>query len=198
MPTEPATPNVIDQAQLIAEGLDIDTSTYTGRERDAIVAMTLVSGYRRMEPDDQAELLYRIDGMHMGGAFVAQCRGALAMMIANPVWVPGSLTNAEVEDEIDLWRGVSKVLATMGFSGGLGTFAAGKGKSIFRAITSGKPALKGALSPGNLAIVSASVMGYAAQSIAQQAIADLSAEATRRGQLGTMTPLTAARYGQAK
>ena len=183
--------NASDQAELLAQGLGISPGSYAGREADAIVAMTLVAGYRRMAPSDQEQLLYRVDGMGLGPAFTAQCRGALALTIVNPLWVPGSLTNGEVEDEISLWRSVSKVLAALGFASGIGTAAGGKARSIFNSVTSGKPVLRGAFTPKNIAGTSAGLMGYAAQSIAQQSIADLSAEATRRGRLGTMTPLHA-------
>ena len=192
------TQNISDQAQLLAEGLGIDPSSYTGQEEGAVIAMTLIAGYRRMAPTDQTQMLYRIDELRLGPAFLAQCRTALAMMTVNPVWVPGSLSNGELEAEIDLWRGVSKVLTTLGFATGLGAFVSGKGKSVFDRAISGKPITKEIFSPKAIASTSASMLGYAAQSVAQQSIADLGAEATRRGQLGTMTPLNAGRYGATK
>ena len=186
-----------DQAELLAEGLGIQPASYAGREADAIVAMTLVAGYRRMVPSDQAQLLFQIDKMHLGPAFSAQCATAVGMMTANPLWVPGSLTNEEVETEQDFWRGVSAWLTKLGFGAGLGTAAGKAGHSLFnKALDGGAPAVKAALTAKNLARGSVAILGYAAQTIAQQAIADMAAQAKRNGELGKMSPLHVERATQ--
>ena len=106
-----------DRAELIAESLDIPPVSYAGRTGDAIVAMTLVAGYRRLIYADQEQVLdtisERIGFGQFNPGFVDACRNSLALMIANPVWIPGSLSNDELEKEITFWRNVSKALVRL-------------------------------------------------------------------------------------
>ena len=187
---------VSDQAQLMAESLDIDPTSYAGQEPNAIVAMTLVAGYRQMIRSDQEQVLPTIAyGLHFGmGSFFLQCQTALAMMIANPVWVPGSLTNDELEKEIRFWRGTSTVLTKLGFSS-LSAVGVKKGKGILSALSEGKTLAK-AIGPVKMSpALGATVLGGFAQEMATSSVADLSAEATRRGMMGTMSELQVSRYG---
>lgn len=109
-------------------------------------------------------------------------------MTANPVWVPGSLTNTELEGEIETWRGVTKALGTLGFVG-----VGGKVQSSFQNLLKDPAAtLKGfKVTRASGAIF----FGTVAASIAKQSLDDLQSEASRRGLLGTMTALHAKEYG---
>lgn len=187
-----------DHAQLLAESLGIDPGSYAGREGDAVIAMGLVASYPRLSYQDQQQVLYVI-GEKMGfetsnPAFFSACQQAIGLIVCNPAWVPGSLSNADLEKEIRFWREVSSVLKFLGFSG-VGSLAVNKGKSIFKQMETGsspRTIMKG-LKPGPYSGVV--ILGSVVQSIASQSVAELEAEADRRGQLGSMTPLTAARYG---
>lgn len=199
-----------DQAQLMAEGLNIPSSSYGGRVGDAIVAMALVAGYRRMTFSDQRSILYVIsEKMQFGAtnpAFVQGCQAALALMIANPAWIPPSLSNAELTDDIKFWRGTSAVLRWLGFSGG--AYVSAKSKAILGEIKDnllkadpGKPIglsavtgpVRSSLKPNVLS--GGLVFGEGAKIIADSSIHDLEQEATRRGLLGTMGKVDANRYG---
>jgi hypothetical protein len=190
---------VSDRAQLLAEGLDIPPSSYAGRDKDAIVAMILVAGYRFLSFEDKKDVLYIISD-HMGfgtsnPAFLAGCRNAIVMMVANPVWVPASLTNSELETEITFWKNASSVLKDLGFTS-LIPLGVSKGKAILSDKMLGKSSIsksvgKFAKSP----FIGFLLFGSAAQSIASQAINTLEQESDRRGNDGRMTPLTTQRYG---
>jgi hypothetical protein len=199
-----------DRAQLIAESLGIKPSTYMGRTADAIVAMALVAGYPRMSYQDQRDIL-RVISSDMGFAttnpgFVMGCQGALALMISNPAWVPGSLSNDDLESEITFWRNTSWVLSALGFPGG--AYVGAKTRSVLKEIGQGivkadpknPPGLKvltkpiiSALKPDALSGVF--VFGIAARIVSDSSTSDLEAEAERRGALGAMTPLNASRFG---
>lgn len=199
-----------DRAELIAEGLGIQPSTYTGRTGDAVVAMALVAGYRRLTKADQDQVLgvvaNKLHFMATSPSFFFACQGAIALMLVNPEWVPGSLSNNELEGEVKFWRNVSEVLKWLGFTGG--TYLAAKGKDVlsktgqvildldpakagaFKAVTA---PLRSALTPNRL--TGALIFGTAVKMIADSAVSDMEAEAARRGQLGSMTPLHAQRFG---
>ena len=199
-----------DQAQLMAEGLGISPSSYGGRTGDAVVAMALVAGYRRLSYNDQRSILYVIsEQMRFGAtnpAFVQGCQGALALMIANPSWVPASLSNAQLENEIRFWRRTSAVLKWVGFSGG--AYVTAKSKSVLGAIKDnvlkaepGKPLgmsavtgpIRSALKPNILS--GGLVLGEGVKIMADSSVQDLEQEASRRGLLGTMGKVEASRYG---
>ena len=182
-----------DRAELLADGLGIDPGSYAGREADAVVAMAMVAGYRRLERSDQAQLLYVIrDKMHFGTsnpAFFAECQSAVVMMVANPVWVPASLSNGELEAEITMWRKTSTYLTWLGFSSG-GSLFGGKLRQLLADPAKAAKSLRPNSASGLL------VLGTAAQTIAIASLGDLQAEAKRRGMLGTMTPLHAEEFGR--
>ena len=199
-----------DLAEIMAESLDIPANSYGGREGDAIAAMTLVKGYRRMNRSDQTQVLYKIrDEMNFGTthpAFFEGCRVSIALMTVNPVWIPGSLTNPELISELTFWRRVSSVLGKLGF-GGVTNYVASNSASVFKEIKGnmldptkagnvkamiGGP-LKAALRPNMF--TGGIIFGNAAKTIADSSVSDLEAEAGRRGLTHEMSALDTAKYG---
>jgi hypothetical protein len=199
-----------DLAQSLAQSFDIPAESYSGRVNDAIVAMTLLNVYRSLDQRGRDDVLATIrDDMHFGSTnfiFWDKCRIAAVMMIANPYWVPGSLSASELQSEIRVWRDVSYVLNKLGFNG-LPTYAGANAKEAlseirkslkdpaakglgFKAIT--KPAFT-ALKPN--VFTGATIFGNAARSIADGSLADMQDEARRRGLRGDMSTLDVSRYG---
>ena len=185
-----------DRAELIAEGLGIKPSSYAGRTADATAAMALVAGYSRMARYDQVQVLYTIsERMKFGTTnpdFVNQCRQALALMIYNPGWVPGSLSNDELEKDIAFWRNVKSTLDFFGAPAAT-TYVASKTPGIFKSLSAGTmPQAPSVAAAGPLVFV------LGARAVTTGSLSDLEAEAKRRGQLGTMTQLHAERFGPKK
>ena len=202
--------SIADRAKLTAESLGIHPASFAGRDADALTAMALLAGYRRMPQREREQLLSNIAKQFSDNpAFVSECSTAAGMMVANPTWVPGSLTEAELEKEIDFWRNVKAGLDQIGAkpagsylpanNGGI----AGAGKAI-AADTAKTAALVGAaqkLAGGTLVPKAPSVAGpfiYStlAATVTQSSLSDLQAEVKRRGQLGTMSRLELERYSQ--
>lgn len=178
---------------------------------DAIVAMSLIKSYGRLGQREREAVLRTIyddmDFKTTNFLFWDSCRIAAIMIVANPGWVPASLSNDELASEIKFWRGVSYVLKKLGFDG-VPNYAFGNAKSAFDA------AEKVLLNPkvGNVAmprmaagaawqalkpnaLTGATVFGNVARTIADASASDLEDEATRRGPTHEMTRLDASRYG---
>ena len=203
---------VADRAQIAAYGLGIHPATFAGRDADAVVVMAWVKGYRRLTPNDQRQLGYKIAAFwgDENAPFVRDCMTAIAMMTANPVWVPGSLSNEELENEIKFWRAVRDALGRSGFkpagdylpsqsqsllSAGkeIGkTWAETKGTWAAGAKLVGRPLPTG-MSP--IATAGPALFFIGAQTITSSSLSDLEAEVKRRGQLGSMSRLQTEQYG---
>ena len=198
-------------AQALAEGLGIQPDTYRGRVSDAIIAMSLIKAYRRFSQAEREAALRAIcDGMDFKTTnfmFWEGCRVAAAMIVANPPWVPASLTNQELKSEIKFWRGVSYVLEKLGFDG-LPNYGFANAKGAFDAArkvlldsNGGKPVAARAVAGAAWAFVKpnpltgATVFGNVVRSIADSSTTDLGEEAARRGMTHEMTRLDASRYG---
>ena len=113
-------------------------------------------------------------------------------MISNPSWVPGSLSNDDLEKDIAFWRDVK---ATLDFFGvpAVATYVASKTPGIFKTISAGAiPKAPSAAQSGSLVFV------LGARAVTTSSLSDLEEEAKRRGQLGTMTRLHAERFGPQK
>ncbi len=179
-----------DRAEILADGLGIDTGSYAGREADAVVAMTLVAGYRQMSPADRNQVLYVIrDEMRFGAtnpAFFWQCQQAVGLEVVNPAWVPGSLGVGELEDEVRFWRTAAYYLRKAGFAP-LGDVALSQGRKMLEQAKGARIAAR---------TLGLGVFGNGAASIAYHSLQDLQAEVKRRGLAGTMTPMQVQEYGQ--
>lgn len=189
---------ISDRAEILSDSLGIRPESYAGREGDAIVAMTLVAGYRILPQPDKDQVLYVIsDRMRFGQtnpAFFQQCQNAVALMVANPVWVPGSLSNDELESEIRFWRTAQALLTKFNFTGFL-PFVVEQGKSILSQVTTGSTLASAAGRVISSPFTPALAAGSVAQSIASASLTTLQAEVDRRGMTGKMTPLHVHRYG---
>ena len=198
-------------AQALAEGLGIPANSYGDRVGDAIIAMSLLKAYRRFSQTEREAALRAIyEDMNFGSTnplFWHACQTAAIMIVANPAWVPASMTNDELESEISFWRGVAGVLKKFGFEG-FPSYAVGNAKTAFEAAK--QELLKGGSSgPSNLRVIGATawrtvkpnaftgatVFGNVVRSIADASASDLEDEATRRGLTGEMTRLDAGKYG---
>jgi hypothetical protein len=200
---------VADRAQITAYSLGIHPALFAGRDTDALAAMAWVKGYRRLAPYDQRQIGYKIADF-WGDAtapFVRECMTAIAMMTANPAWVPGSLSNEELQKEIEFWRAMrlgrsgfkpagdylpsqSRSLLSAGKEIGK-TWAETKGTWAAAAKLTGRPLPTGM---SMVATAGPAVFFIGAQTITSSSLSDLEAEVKRRGKLGIMSRLQVEQY----
>ena len=130
------------RASILAEGLQIDPSTYVGMEAEAFDAMTAIKNYCRMDRSKQVEVLpaiYKTFGSTRPAFFYAAQR-SIAFEVANPQWEPASLSNDEVFGEAHSWDRIAAVSKAIG-GGGLGAVV---GKQVRTAGSAAAAASSGA------------------------------------------------------
>ncbi len=131
---------VARRANILAEGLGIAPATYSGMESEALDAMTVLQKYRLMQPWDREAVLPAIQKVFgdTHPAFVSAARVTLAMQIANPAWIPASMTNDEIFADAVSWERVEK-LATLLGGGALSDLARNRIRSAGSAAMSAQP-----------------------------------------------------------
>ena len=134
---------VARRANILAEGLGISPTTYAGMESEALDAMTAIQAYRFMQPWQKAAVLPSIHKTFFATrpAFFYAAQSTLAMEVANPQWVPASMTNEEVYSEAVGWDRMAWVVKLAGGGGTLTTVVGGQVKAAGSAAASAAPGM---------------------------------------------------------